>query len=85
MSAQAQKQTKSSNILVYLILIVVVALIGSYWYYTKDESAETYKINSSNGDHFYKEKSYINLTGKAAEEKKIKLSEDYWTKGKLDF
>jgi hypothetical protein len=87
MSAQAKKQnqTKSkSNILMYLILVVAVGIIGAYWFTTKDESAETYKIRSTSGDDFFHEKSYINLTGKATEEKKIKLSEDYWTKGKFD-
>ena len=82
-----KKQTKTkskSNIMVYLILFVASIVIGSYWFYTKDEAAKTYQIQSSDGDHFFKEKQYINLTGDAAEEKKIKLSEDYWTDGKFD-
>jgi hypothetical protein len=79
------KEKPKSNFLLYLIMLIVVISIGGYWYYTKDESAETYKIRSSGGEDFYGEKQYINLTGKAAEEKKIKLSEDYWTKGKFNF
>lgn len=84
---QVKKQTKQkpkSNLMMYAIILVLAIIIGSYWFYTKDSAAETYTIRSSNGDHFYKEKQYINLTGDAAEEKKIKLSEDYWTDGKFD-
>lgn len=84
--AKSKKQTKpKSNLMMYSIILLLAIAIGGYWFSTKDESAETYAIKSSNGDHFYKEKQYINLTGKAAEEKKIRLSEDYWTEGKFDF
>lgn len=88
MTSQAQRKQKTkskSNILMYGIIFLVAVAIGVYWYNTKDEAAETYRIHSSNGDEFYGEKSYINLMGKEAEEKKIKLSEDYWTSGKFDF
>ncbi len=86
-TAQVQKKQKAkkSNLLMYAIIFILAVAIGSYWYTTKDEAAETYQIKSSGGEEFYGEKSYINLTGKAVEEKKIKLSEDYWTSGKFDF
>lgn len=84
--AQAKKQTKpKSNIMTYLIVLVIAIAVGFFWFTTKDDSKERYAIKSANGDHFYKEQQYINLTGEAAEEKKIKLSEDYWTNGKFDF
>ncbi len=87
MSTRSKKQTQQksgSNVLTYIVVILIVSAIGVYWYLTKDDMAETYKIKSTNSDEFFHEKSYINLTGRGAEEKKIKLSEDYWTSGKFD-
>ena len=47
-------------------------------------SKETYKIRSEQlgGEGGYKA-SFINITGKDAEDKKIGLSDDYWTSGKF--
>ena len=43
---------------------------------------ETYKIRSAGGEDGYKA-SFINVLGKDAKDKKIRLSDDYWSSGKF--
>jgi len=77
---------KSSVINFRMILILLLIIIAGtlYWYKTKDSLSETYKIKSAGGESGYKA-SYINRTGKEVEDKKIELSDDYWTSGKFGF
>ena len=80
------KNQKNRKINFKMILIVTLILAGFvfYWYKTKDSLAETYNIKSADRDSGY-ETTYINRTGKDVEEKKIKLSDDYWIGGKFGF
>lgn len=61
--------------------IVIIASV-SYFGITKAPNSETYKIRAAGGENGYKA-SFINVTGKNAEDKKIELSDDYWTDGKF--
>ena len=72
------------NFKMILILTLILAGFVYYWYLTKDSLEETYQIKSAAGDFGYKQ-TYINRTGKDVEEKKINLSDDYWTGGKFGF
>ena len=72
------------NFKMILILTLILAGFVYYWFLTKDSLEETYKIKSAAGDFGYKQ-TYINRTGKDVEEKKINLSDDYWTGGKFGF
>lgn len=80
------KNHKNGKINFKMILIITLILAGviSYWYVTKDSLGETYEIKSAGGESGYKQ-TYINRTGKNVEEKKIELSDDYWTGGKFGF
>ena len=80
------KNQKNGRINFKMVLILTLILAGFiyYWYVTKDSLEETYKIKSAGGDFGYKQ-TYINRTGKDVEEKKINLSDDYWTGGKFGF
>jgi len=73
----------NSNLFTFLIFFIVVGII-SYFGVTKPPNSETYKIKpaGSQGGH---RGSFINVTGKDADEKKIELSDDYWTDGKFKF
>ena len=78
---KSKKNNTKSNLLKILIATVLISLAG-YFYATKTPSSETYKIKSAGGEGGYKA-SFINLTGKNAEDKKIGLSDDYWSSGKF--
>jgi len=75
------KKQKKSNILTILIVLLIVSS-AVYFYINQPSSKETYKIRSAGGEGGYKA-SFINITGKNAEDKKIGLSDDYWTSGKF--
>jgi len=80
------QQTKNSTSMLKTILIVVIIVTTGffYWMNTKDSLDETYKIKSAGGESGYKA-SFINTSGKESEEKKIKLSDGFWTGGKFGF
>lgn len=65
----------------FLVVIIIIAGI-SYFGVTKPPNSETYKIRAAGGEDGYRA-SFINVTGKNAEDKKIELSDDYWTNGKF--
>jgi len=73
------------NIKNKIVILIVIITISFYWYITKDSLSETYKIKSAGNDEGGYRASFINTTGKATEEKKIHLSDDYWTGGKFGF
>ena len=77
-----KKEQTNGNSKIIFILIVVIIGIFFYWNSTKDSLDDTYTIKSAGGDGGYRA-SFINRTGKDVEDKKIKLSDDYWTGGKF--
>ena len=77
----SQKQEKKSNILKIIILLIIIVIVG-YFYYTQPSSKDKYKVKTAGGESGYKA-SFINITGKDAEDKKIGLSNDYWEGGKF--
>ena len=79
--SQSKKKKKKSSILPIFLMLIIISCIG-YFVANKESTKETYKIKASGGFGGYRE-SFINLTGDAAEEKKIHLSDDYWTGGKF--
>jgi len=70
-----------SKIIKTLIILFIVSFV-SYFYVMKPPASETYKIKSAGTESGYKA-SFINVTGKNAEDKKIELSDDYWSSGKF--
>jgi hypothetical protein len=81
MSKSQKKQKKSGNfLLMFSILLIVAASV--YFVVTKPDSKDTYRIKSAGGEDGYRA-SFINLTGKEAKDKKIKLSDDFWSGGKF--
>jgi len=79
----AQTQEKKSNLFKILILLAIVGA-GIYFYSQQPDSKEKYKVRAAgNADTFGWRASFINLTGKDAEDKKIGLSDDYWEGGKF--
>jgi len=76
-----KKNKKSSSLLLLIIFVVVVAGI-SYFAVNKPSSEEIYQIKAAGSESGYKA-SFINLTGQDAKDKKIHLSDDYWTDGKF--
>ncbi len=84
MKNKQKTKNSSSSWKGILALSVIIFMCGGYWYQTKDTKSETYSIQKAD-DWKLKEATYINLTGKAAESKSIKLSEGYWESGKFDF
>ncbi|PIF04068.1 MAG: hypothetical protein CSA86_02960 [Arcobacter sp.] len=75
-----KKQEKKSNILKIVVLLVIISAAG--YFYTTQNPKEKYKVKAAGGESGYKT-SFINLTGKDAEDKKIGLSDDYWLGGKF--
>ena len=77
----AKKQEKKSNFLTILIILIISGAAG-YFYVTQPDGKEKYKVKSAGGESGYRA-SFINITGKDAEDKKIGLSDDYWEGGKF--
>jgi len=67
-------------IIVFVIFVLIISFLGA----TKAPNSQTYKVRSAGTDGGFRE-SFINATGSDAEEKKIELSDDYWTDGKFKF
>ncbi len=67
------------------LFILVITAVFFYWNSTKDSLNETYKIKSAGSEEGGYRASFINTTGKDTVDKKIKLSDDYWTGGKFGF
>jgi len=78
----AQKKQKKSIFLPLLIVILIGSAIG-YYYTTQPSAKETYGIKTHGDTPFGYKASFINLTGRDAKEKKIGLSDDYWSSGKF--
>lgn len=79
--SKSKKNKKSSGILPLLFMLIVGIAIG-YFVVNKPSSEETYVIKGATSENGYRE-SFINLTGRDAKDKKIHLSDDYWTGGKF--
>jgi len=77
----AKKQEKKSNFLT-IGLVLIIAGAAGYFYVTQPDNKEKYKVRTAGGESGYKA-SFINITGKDAEDKKIGLSNDYWEGGKF--
>jgi len=79
--SKTKKTQKKSNIIPIILFILIGAGIG-YFISNKESSKDTYTIKSAGGEGGYRA-SFINLTGEDTQEKKIHLSDDYWTGGKF--
>ncbi|MGB5867690.1 MAG: hypothetical protein WBG69_07450 [Arcobacteraceae bacterium] len=79
--AKSKKNQKKSSLLP-LFLISILSGVAIYYAFNQAPSEETYRIKSAGGEDGYKA-SFINLTGPDAQDKKIKLSDDYWEGGKF--
>ena len=77
----AKAKEKKSNFSTILILIIIAGAAG-YFYSTQPSNEEKYTVKSAGGESGYRA-SFINITGQAAKDKKIKLSNDYWEGGKF--
>ncbi len=77
----AKKQEKKSNILTIVIILIVAGAAG-YFYSTQPSGKDKYKVRAAGGESGYRA-SFINITGKDAEDKKIGLSDGYWEGGKF--
>jgi len=77
------KKKKKSNVMTIFIVILIFSGIA-YFISNKESTKETYAIKAAGGGigGAYRE-SFINLTGDDTEDKKIHLSDDYWTGGKF--
>ena len=78
----AQTQEKKSKFLTILIILIITGAAG-YFYYNQPDSKDKYKVRAAGGGESGWRASFINVTGKDAEDKKIGLSDDYWTSGKF--
>ena len=76
-----KKQEKKSNFLTIIVIVLVVSA-AAYFYSNQTPGKERYQIKSAGGENGYKA-SFINITGKDAEDKKIGLSNEYWEGGKF--
>ena len=76
------KQKKKSNFLTILI-ILTIAIAAGYFYSVQPDNKDKYKVRAAGGDETAWKASFINLTGRDAEDKKIGLSDDYWEGGKF--
>lgn len=81
------KQNKSGKFFKVILFLGILTGIIVYGINDQNSLSEKYKIGTASfEDKSGYEVSYINLTGKRTiEDKKIELSEGYWTKGKLNF
>jgi hypothetical protein len=80
--SKTTKTKKKSNIIPMIVFIIIGAGLG-YFIANKKSTQETYGIKSSGSEEGGWRASFINLTGEDTEEKKIGLSDDYWTGGKF--
>jgi len=78
-----QKNGKVNFKMILVITLIIMGIVF-YWYQTRNSLSDTYKIKTASSVQGHDEM-YINLTGKNIKEKKIKLSNDYWTSGKFHF
>jgi hypothetical protein len=81
--ATSKKQTAGSFKAIFILILLIIGIFF-YWNKTKSSLNSTYTIKTA-GDQGGYRASFINRTGKDVEEKKIKLSDDYWTSGKFIF
>lgn len=77
-----KSQKKNSKFLTILILLTIV-IVGGYFYSLQPDNKDKYKVRAAGGDETAWKASFINLTGRDAEDKKIGLSDDYWEGGKF--
>lgn len=86
MKTKNQKENKLTKALKTILFIGVVSLIVVFALNSESSLGGKYTIHPSDEASYGNEVSYINLTGKETiEERKIKLSEGYWTSGKFNF
>lgn len=78
----AKKNQKKSNLIPILFISILIGVVV-YFAMTATPQSEKYNIKAAGGDGGYRA-SFINVTGKNAEEKKIELSDEYWSSGKFD-
>jgi len=79
----AKTKKNNATLPTFLVFFIIIGIIA-YFAITKPPNSETYNIKPASGQAGYRG-SFINVTGKDAEEKKIELSDDYWTDGKFKF
>jgi len=85
MKTKNKKQSKLRRSLKIVVFLGIVFIIVIFVVNSESLLGEKYTIHSSDAN-YGRGASYINLVGeKKIEDKKIKLSEGYWTKGKFDF
>jgi len=83
---KTKKQSKANKILKTILFFSIVSVIVILALNSESSLGGKYTIHSSDDASYGREVSYINLTGeRTIEEKKIKLSEGYWTGGKFNF
>lgn len=78
----AKKQKKKSNFLTILI-VLTIAVAAGFFYSTQPDNKDKYKVSAAGAGETSWKASFINLTGKDAEDKKIGLSDGYWEGGKF--
>jgi len=85
MKTKNQKESKIGKFLKIFLFFGIVSIIIMFALNSESSLGEKYTIHSSDSE-YGSEVSYINLTGeRTIEDKKIKLSEGYWTSGRFDF
>ena len=77
------KDSKKNYKIIFMILIITIA-IGFYYTETKNTNDDKFAIKTAGATGGYRA-SFINRTGKDVEDKKIRLSDDYWLSGKFGF
>ena len=87
MKNSTKKQNRSGKVIKTLLFLGVVAILAVFAVNDQNSLGEKYTISTASfEDKSGYEVSYINLTGKRTiEDRKIKLSEGYWTSGKFNF
>jgi len=78
-----KKNSKKSYKTIFIMLLISIA-VGFYYSETKDDNDDKFAIKTAGETGGYRA-SFINRTGKDVEDKKIRLSDDYWLSGKFGF
>jgi len=86
MKTSNKKQSTLNKVLKTIVFLGIISIIIVFALNSESSLGGKYTIHSSDDSNYGREVSYINLTGeRSIEEKKIKLSEGYWTSGKFNF
>jgi hypothetical protein len=87
MKTKNPKQTKTNKVIKTFLFVGALGAFILYGINDQNSLADKYTISTASfEDKSGYEVSYINLTGKKTiEDRKIQLSEGFWTKGRLNF